>query len=59
MGKAKVELAVSDWETVLNALGELPYKTAAPVFASITAQVRAQMETNTTVPAAAGEEIAK
>ena len=43
MDKAKVELAIQDWETVLNALGELPYKTAAPVFASITMQVKAQM----------------
>ena len=57
MGKAKVELSINDWETVLNALGELPYKTAAPVFASITAQVRLQMETKEiTQPAEPGEE---
>ena len=43
MDKAKVELAVTDWETVLNALGELTYKVAAPVFAAITTQVRAQI----------------
>ena len=47
MDKAKVELAVTDWETVLNALGELPYKTAAPIFAAITMQVRAQIGGNT------------
>ena len=46
MDKAKVELAVQDWETVLNALGELPYKTAAPIFASITMQVRSQIGSN-------------
>lgn len=56
MGKAKVELSVSDWETVLNALGELPYKTAAPVFAAITMQVRAQIESdNKAAETTAGE----